>query len=161
MSFPTIEEVKDRIEEIKKLSKELLLYGLLPMLGTIMAAAQLVFYTIPILLGIVLYLLSLIKIYLRREEEKVWLELEEREEGYKKILRYFEITIVLIFFTILFYVFINASTKELQSSQIKILQENAFLISFAFIILYLIVFITYFYLYEIIKHIIKKIKFSI
>ena len=161
MSFPTIKEVKGRIEEIKKLSKELLLYGLLPMLGTIIAVAQLGFYAIPILLGIVLYLLPLIKIYLREEEKVPWLELEEREEGYKKILHYFEITIIFIFFTILFYVFINASTKELQSSQIKILQENAFLISFALIILYLIVFITYFYLYEIIKHIIKKIKFSI
>ena len=88
MSF-SIEEAKKTVEKYEKLVIELLISGLLPVIGVLITATEIKFYSIPILITIVIYLYKVIGIIMKKEKN-VFLMLVIKEEETERTLGYFK-----------------------------------------------------------------------
>lgn len=67
MSF-SIEKAEKRLEKSESLAVNLLISGLLPIIGVLISAAELRLYSIPILRTILFYLYKVIGIVIQKEE---------------------------------------------------------------------------------------------
>jgi len=102
LSF-SIEEAKKTVEKYEKLAIELLISGLLPVIGVLITATEIKFYSIPILITIVTYLYKVINIIMKKEKN-VFLILVIKEEETERALGYFKwVCIPIICFSIIFY----------------------------------------------------------
>ncbi|TDA41765.1 MAG: hypothetical protein DSO07_02845 [Thermoproteota archaeon] len=89
MSF-SIEEAKKRMKRYERLARDLLISGLLPVVGVLISAAGgMRIYSIPILLTIVTYLYKVISIIIVKEKSD-FLMLVIKEEETERVLKYFK-----------------------------------------------------------------------
>jgi len=88
MSFP-IRQAHERLERNQKLAQDLLISGLLPIVGVLISASYIGFYTVPILIVILTYLYKVINILLDKEEN-IFLRLVKNIEETEKALNYFK-----------------------------------------------------------------------
>jgi hypothetical protein len=94
LSF-SIEKAEKRLEKTEYLAVNLLISGLLPIIGVLISAAELRLYSIPILGTILFYLYKVIGIVIQKEEN-LFQSLVKKEEETEKILNYFQHWCILI-----------------------------------------------------------------
>lgn len=112
MAYPPRKEIEEHLKELTDLAVNLLIGGLLPMVGILISAQQLEVYAIPLAIAITLYIFETCRIFTIKETSPWWRYSKRREKS-EKALKYFIILLSVIAITLaLKYIAGSPSTIE-------------------------------------------------